>query len=361
MDVNILGAFNSTSYGAACINFIKSLDELGCRIAFKPLTTEEYVVQQHPELWQRIMKNCEMPNFKAPCLKIWHQWLLFESLGNGPRVAMTFFESDTFRPQEIHHLSNQDHLIVASTFGKRVIEGNGISTPVSVVPLGIDTDIFSAQNNWDRDEIRSKLGVKDDEFLFFTGGKNEYRKTHDLIPQMYSNAFSKNEKVRFLYATYNHCRSLEDNAAWFRQFEADPRAVVMKQRLATQVDLAKLIFASDCVFMPSRAEGWNMVLCEALAMDKPVISTANSAHVDFCRGPHTYLVDTPEQEECYDGVFFFGIGNWAKITEKVQENLIDRMRYVYHNDIRINPNDVKKEYTWQKCAQKLITTLKSVA
>jgi glycosyltransferase involved in cell wall biosynthesis len=113
---------------------------------------------------------------------------------------------------------------------------------------------------------------------------------------------------------------------------------------------------ADCGIFLSRAEGWNLELLEMMSMNKPVITTNYSAHTEFCNPSNAHLVDIDELESAYDGKWFFGYGEWAKIGPKQKEQAIELMRHVYKSNIRTNIAGLEtgKHYSWQNSARHLI-------
>ena len=77
---------------------------------------------------------------------------------------------------------------------------------------------------------------------------------------------------------------------------------------------------------PSLAEGWNLEALEMMACGKQVIITDFSAHTEFCTKENADLVSISDTEPAFDGKWFFGQGNWAKIGEKEILDLSAKMQ-----------------------------------
>ena len=85
----------------------------------------------------------------------------------------------------------------------------------------------------------------------------------------------------------------------------------------------------DCGVFPSRAEGWNLEALELMACGKNIIVTNYSAHTEFCNTENSMLVDIDDTEKAFDGIWFQGEGNWAKIADKQQEQISSYMKEVH--------------------------------
>jgi glycosyltransferase involved in cell wall biosynthesis len=93
-------------------------------------------------------------------------------------------------------------------------------------------------------------------------------------------------------------------------------------------DIAALIDACDCVVSLHRAEGFGLVLAEAMLMGKPVITTGYSGNLDFTTPDNAFLVsyqlkqvgsgNSPYPEHCM----------WA---DPSLEDAVEQMRQVYHS------------------------------
>ena len=111
---------------------------------------------------------------------------------------------------------------------------------------------------------------------------------------------------------------------------------------------------------PSRAEGWNLELLELMSCGKNVIATNYSAHTEFCNSENCFLIETTEQETAYDGKWFTGQGNWAKLSETVIQDLINNMQNVHQlkQNQELKPNQqgitTAEKFSWEESARKIL-------
>ena len=119
----------------------------------------------------------------------------------------------------------------------------------------------------------------------------------------------------------------------------------------------------DCGVFPSRAEGWNLEALELMACGKQVIITNYAAHTQFCNTKNSLLVDIDEKELAFDNKWFFGQGNWAKISEKQIQSIANHMSSVYNakktGSDMVNYEGIKtaNQFTWSKSAEKLLNNV----
>ena len=114
---------------------------------------------------------------------------------------------------------------------------------------------------------------------------------------------------------------------------------------------------ADCGVFPSRAEGWNLELLEMMAIGKQVIATNNTAHTEYCDEKNCLLIETPESEPAFDGVFFFGDGNWTALGDDQINKLAEYMREVHlkkkGGGLGVNVAGITtgEKYTWANTAK----------
>lgn len=347
MNINLSCPVNQTGYGISSLNILKALVKSGVDISYFPIGSPSVTNDQDYSIVLRCLQKSQTFDINAPCVKIWHQFDLASRIGRGEYIAYPFFELDTFNNIEKNHLRVPDKLIASSEWAKNVIHDNGINTPVSIVPLGVDSSIF------DHNIQRMRTN---DTYVFLTIGKWEVRKGHDILPDLFKQAFPNEKDVELWILAAEHTSSYstaEQIQDWKNLYKSDRIRVF--PGLKNHTDIANLIAESDCGLYMSRAEGWNLELLETMAMNKPAIATNYSAHTEFCNPDNCFLVDVQETELANDGKAFKGQGNWAKIGEKQINQCIDYMRYLYKNRINTNLHGLvtAKKYSWENSASQL--------
>jgi glycosyltransferase involved in cell wall biosynthesis len=339
-NLNINCPINQTGYGIASLNILKELNKK-YNVSYFPIGEPGVTNQLDFDIIKNVYEKQQSFDIHAPLLKIWHQFDLASHIGKGSYYAYPFFELDTFNNIEKKHMSIPDTLFVSSKWAQSIIYKNGIKTPTSVVPLGVDTDVFKP---------KPKIN---NNYIFLTIGKWEIRKSHDILPQIFKQAFPNEKDVELWILASENTNSYsnsEEIAKWKKLYYYPNIKVI--PGVNTHIDIADIISQSDCGLYISRAEGWNMELLETMAMNKPAIATNYSAHTEFCNSDNCYLIDIDSTEEAYDGKAFQGQGNWAKIEKKQIDQTIDYMRHVYKNRISTNENGLKTAqiYSWKNSA-----------
>lgn len=277
-------------------------------------------------------------NFKtdSPCFKLWHSNDFFTKVyGNGKFGGLSFFEIDKLTEIEKSSYELLDIIFMPSQWAKNILEENNIKKPIIVSPMGVDTSLFNSEIPEDKKQKNT--------YIFINIGKFEIRKGHDLLVDMFNDAFSENDDVELWMINHNPFLNQEQTNSWFDLYKNSKLSSKIRffPRIQDQKTLAKIMSYSDCGVFPSRAEGWNNEAIEMMAMNKPIIITNYSAHTEYCNKDNSYLVDIDNVEPAYDDIWFHGHGNWASIEQKQIDQFINYMQYVYKNNIRNNSNGLK--------------------
>lgn len=350
MNINLYCPIGGTGYGIAGLNIYKALTKTDNKITLFAMNSPNHCGENNLEILNQGILNQESFDPSAPCVKIWHQFDLANRIGTGKYFAFPFFEINKFNDREKHHLDSCDEIIVSCSWAKNIIEQNNINKKTHIVPLGVDRTIFNHEN--------FKDNHIDDKYIFITVGKWEKRKSHDIIIELFNKAFEPTDDVELWMVTSNPFLNNNLEQQWHDlALQSKMRQKIkLFPRIGTQEELANIMSYANCGIYPARAEGWNLDLLETMSLNKPVIATNYSAHSDFCNKENCYLVDVDELENAYDGLWFNGFGEWAKIDEKQKEQIVFYMRELYKNRTTTNIAGVEtaKKFSWENSAEKLL-------
>jgi glycosyltransferase involved in cell wall biosynthesis len=333
--VNLQSPLNSLGYGTVGLNVALALEKRGDNSALWPIGPVE-VPEEHHAALHRLISNRGAFDHKAASLKIWHQFDLAQHIGSGPRCAYPFFELDRLKPVEKHHLASQDIIFCPSQWAADVI-AHAIPhdcPKLAIARPGVDRKIF------EETEKENHIGTT----TFLCLGKFEVRKSHAELIEAFSKAFGPNHDVKLVMNCHNPCFPTQEacekyNKEW-SQYCKDVlgnRVEVIEKRLSSQKDVAKLIAHSDCVVLPSKAEGWNCEAVEAMSQGKQVILTNYSAHTEYATHENSRLIEIDEVEPAHDGVWFRAddaswgddAGCWAKWGQSQEDQLVEHLRAIH--------------------------------
>lgn len=300
------------------------------------------------------LENRETFSNNDACFKLWHGNDFFTKVyGSGKYGGLSFFEIDKLTNIEKQSYNLLDIIFMPSLWAKNILEEHGIKKPIVVCPMGVDTSVFDGITPEDKKQKNT--------YIFINIGKFEIRKGHDILVDIFNNAFDENDDVELWMINDNpflHQKQMEQWISLYKNSKLSSK-IRLFPRIPDQKQLSKIMSYADCGIFPSRGEGWNNEAIEMMAMDKPIIITNYSAHTQFCNKDNSYLVDIENIEPANDGKWFNGFGNWASIKEKEINQFIEYMKYVYKNNIRNNTKGLETaiSLSWYNTANTIYSNM----
>lgn len=360
MDVSIISPINDLGYGYTGLHIVDELMNLGHKVCLFPIG-QPACHPRHAVNIKQALANSDTFDVTAPCIRLWHQHDMSMFVGHSKHIGFPIFELDTFTEQEKHHLSSCDELFVCSTWAKNTvlqqIKNNiydyEMGQNTHVIPLGVDTSIFTPKKSTRKPTI------------FLNIGKWEIRKGHDILVDMFNYAFNPSDNVELWMMCHNGFLKPEEQKAWEDRYRNTRLGDKIRfiPRVDTDVQVAEIMQQADCGVFPSRAEGWNLEALEMMACGKDVIITNYSAHRQFCTTANSYLVSIDEVEPAFDGKWFFGQGNWAKLTTEHLQLFARHMVQVHEEKqeygMHLNEQGIETAnyFTWRKTAETIVKHL----
>jgi glycosyltransferase involved in cell wall biosynthesis len=349
---------NQTSYGYVGSYLIRGLSRLGVDIRYIPIGG----VSPDRTLLDEILPSLKRwdYDYKAPCVRIWHQHDLNPFYGKGSRIGLPIFELERFTDVESHSLRNPDDLIVCSEWAKSVIIEN-IPDRVNsthVVPLGYCSDIFKPCD--------MPFGTT----IFGNFGKFEKRKGHDVLWKIFNAAFEKEDDVALVMMPHNFFLDEEEHAQWVNKYRNSKlgKKIYFVNRVQHHAEVYGIMKGIHCGIFPSRAEGWNLEALELLACGKHLIITDCTAHTEFCNQDNSMLVKmSDEREPALDDKFFNGDFEWRTIGQDQIEQMVNYLRLVHkqQKEGSLRPNsagiDSVKKFEWGNVSQIFVDTIKRIS
>lgn len=358
MNINLIAPINQLGYGVAALNILTELvSSLEHRVALFPIGGSSQDVP--PDRVLIVKRGEALAGYydgTAPSVRIWHQNSLAEHVGHGPRVGFTFFELMQLKPNEVHHMTRLDRLVVASQWAADVCEEHDMPRPV-VAPLGVDREIFHEDIPVDR--------WSPDYTVFVNVGKWEVRKGHDVLISAFNKAFRPTDKVVLKLAPANPFIG-DANQRWVRACSGSgmgKQIYIHPERMQTQHEVAKFLRSADCGVFPARAEAWNLELLEAMSCGLPCIATRYAGHTEYADEGNCRLIAIDDYEDARDGVWFYGQGQWARLGDDQEGQLVGHMRAVHRlkQTGSLEPNragiETAKRFTWRATALALTGAL----
>lgn len=187
-------------------------------------------------------------------------------------------------------------LAISEVIHKNVLDTTPI-TPDRVVTLhdAIDTNVFSLQQA-DRQKVRNELGLSNDIVLIGFVGRFSPGKGHEELLEAARIISQKDQNVHFLVvgeASHGEQRYEQKIRALSRSLGIE-RTVTFA---GFRDDIPDVMAAFDIFAFPSHAESFGVVLIEAMAMERPVVSTNCDGVLDIVVDGRTGLYVQPRRAD----------------------------------------------------------------
>ncbi len=318
-------------------------------------------------------------------------------------ITYTMLES-----YSLHHFymkmmeSSYDHFICPTNFIKNMFAQYIDEKRISVVPLGIDRDIFYPGIK--QTDVRfKKVNLKDntidytDEkpsgFRFLSTARFSHRKGCDLTIKGFAQEFDRvKDDVSLVLFYLPENEGVPEHMTKrilqiLSQFDRDHVPPVFLSDEVRPTNEQNTPYSwGDCFVLPSRGEGFGLTPLEAAGCGLPVIASNSSGLSDFINDDTSFVVPVDHIEDIgkmengrYVGKYqewtrdFFHPHTWnckfsLMNTSGVINNISKHMRTVYSspNSMEIerkkkNLSDlIDKEYNWEIATKKLYDKLKEL-
>ena len=209
------------------------------------------------------------------------------------RVVRTVHHMDDFTTQvlidcQIKAIHEPDQLLVVSDHWRRLM-ADDYGLTADVVWNGVDLDRFSTYPADRAAALRSRIDVSDDRFLFLAVGGLEPRKGSIHLVRALAELKSRMPNPPAVAVLGGH--SFQDYESYRNEClrEIDALGLALDKDviiLGTVPDdeLVGWYHATDALAFPSTNEGWGLAVLEALAADRPAVTSDLPVF-------HEYLVD----------------------------------------------------------------------
>lgn len=246
---------------------------------FQPsdLGTDHYGIGRLPSLIHRLKPDIVVLLQDPWNVRGYLDNLLASQVNMPPMIAWLAVDSRNQKSaKELNH-SHLSHVVTWTEFGAKELIAGGYTGPLSIVPCGVDVDLFKPL---DKTESRIKvLGddysqLPDNPFIVGYVGRNQYRKRLDLTIEYFSDWIHRSN-ISNAYLMLHIPPTGEDHVdiiSLARYYDIGEKLIVSSPMRGFEESSMALIYNCFDVFLStSQAEGWNLPALESMACGIPVI------------------------------------------------------------------------------------------
>ena len=369
MEINWISPIMSPSgYANVNRNLVVAFVKLGVTVNLKNQKTWDVLTIADFHISQKdILESCLTNKFNLKYPVVYyttpHNWNKLKVEGSKYDIVGSMFEVDRV-PQEWVEVSKKvKEFWIPSIFNLETYYHSGIDvSKLHVMPLGVDTEFY--QPIPPRTVIKNKRT-----FSFILLSQWTYRKGFDVLIKAFVEEFKSKEDVCLIIKTYQANYSERCNDIVRKELVGyvgnNPHApILLWLGQLTPGEIRSFYNTGSCFVMPTRGEGWNLPLAEAMACEIPTIVTNWSAHKMFATNKTSYLIDYKLVDTDSNKLsWIFGGYKNSFCAEPDKEHLKKLMRYVYtHQDEAkqkavVGRQALQEHFTWEKAAKNIIHRL----
>lgn len=340
---------DTTGYGQAGIGYVRGLLNLGLDVQWQPVFwgsngLQFWTPSMSPQLLD-LVRSADLPD---PALRDLTAILAHTAaprdyhtvvahlvpeylpacLETGKRnFAYCTWESSRI-PAHWPAILNRYHgVLVPSQFNAEVFRSGGVTVPVHVVPH-IRRHAHDEVTPGQLAQLRSGLGIKAQDYVFYTIGAWMLRKDLPRLIEAFLEEFTHDEPVALCLKTSSrpvHFALPHEQGKTSLQLVHETMQRVSarsgRTRLPTVAVMAgdgvsgawidRLHRMGDAYISLARAEGWGMGAFDAAALGRPVLATGWSGYLDFLGTDHPGLIDYTLEAIDWPGTSYAADHCWA--------------------------------------------------
>jgi glycosyltransferase involved in cell wall biosynthesis len=331
--------FNFSGYGDEARAMILGLQQRGYPVTARSWGTDlpEFVDQlaaSAPDRLLALHQATQVP-LGHPFVSVLHVpgYAATRIHGASANVIRTMFETDSIPRDWVSRLNQMDEVWVPTSFNAETFAKAGVTTPIEVVPGGVDAKLF-------RPGLRPLRVPGARGTVFLSIFEWAFRKGWDVLLSAWAEAFGPGDDVSLVLRTaavegtvgtpLPIEQRIDGHLAALGKTRADVAPIIVLERPLSLADLPRLYAAADVYVSASRGEGWGRPMLEAMACRLPVIATRWSGNLDFMDDDNSILLDIEGLEAVdHRAEFAFYRGHrWAEpsvahLTEVLQRTAAD--------------------------------------
>jgi hypothetical protein len=350
-----------TGYAMSCREILLALDRRDVRVAYRYVYGPKTVFplaepEGFDEYRLNVFRSRPAPR-KPPVAVVYGQGDVFYRNQGRYKIGYTMLEVDGFPPEWVRQANRMDEVWVPTGFNRDGFVNSGLTRPIYTVPLGVNPHYFHPGMRG----FPNPLG----EFVFLSVFEWGERKGPETLVRVFNDEFAAGEPVRLLCKVVNRDRSLslKREVGRLGLRESGGKISYLVNLEFPHYQLGALYRSADCFVSPSRGEGWNMPLMEAMACGLPAIATDWGAHTEFLSEEIAYPLRIRKTVPAIAKCPYYKGFSWA---DPDPEHLRFLLREVYENREeaarrgRAAAAEMARRWTWDHTAQRVAERLATV-
>jgi glycosyltransferase involved in cell wall biosynthesis len=261
-----------------------------------------------------------------------------------------------------------ERIFAFTPYWKQCLKDQGITRPIDVILHGFEADVY---NQLPRNEIRKKLKLPEEAFIYLNVNRNQPRKRYDIMVMAFAELVAKYPtKPIFLMCI---CDKGDKGGWWI--FELYQRELKLRGLNVEMFANRLMLSSQDMVFKDedinvfynladvgvnsAEGEGWGLCNFEQMGVGVPQVVPNVGGFKEFCNAGNSVLVEA--KHRYYLPMVYSPVGGEAHSMESsdlcigMEEYLMDSEKRKAHGEAA---RKTVLGYTWERAAEPLIRRLR---
>jgi glycosyltransferase involved in cell wall biosynthesis len=261
-----------------------------------------------------------------------------------------------------------ERIFAFSNYWKKCLKDQEVNRPVDVILHGFESDMYKTLP---RTEIRKKMGIPEQAFIFLNLNRNQPRKRYDILIMAFVELIVKYPTKPILLMCI--CDKGEKGGWWL--FELFARELKMRGVALEQYAQRLMISAQEMSFTDEQinefynvadvgvntadGEGWGLCNFEQMGVGVPQVVSNVGGFKEFCKPDNSMTVQP--KHRYYLPTVYSPVGGEAEAVDPhdfclaMEEYLLDSEKRKTHGAAA---KACVQTYTWERCCEPLIRRLR---
>ena len=362
-------AYDGGGYSRMNREFMLGLTKLGAKVKWESMNSKN---DMDSETSAKLGKLCgtkvplDTPKIYGTTAPKHYTWERY-------KILITMMETKTLHPDYVYNCNCADDIIVPSHWCKKVFEESGVKKPLTVVPLGVNTKLYTP------DAPARSFNGKLKNYVFLSIFGWSLRKGYDVLLKAYLEEFTSDDDVSLLISSRYFGSTDKSKKDIIKNDIKGVVSTVRNKNLPhlsffgdslSDAAMPSLFTACNCSVLPSRGEGFSLFPLESGACGLPVITTRYSGQTDFLDDDNSYLIDVDGFGPCprsLEGISqYYENAEFPLLGKAAVEQTRYLMRHVYENQDEANAkakvlrDKILLNYDWENSSNQLYNALKGI-
>tara|TARA_R100001510_G_C7646210_1_gene203515 strand:- start:846 stop:1964 length:1119 start_codon:yes stop_codon:yes gene_type:complete len=206
------------------------------------------------------------------------------------RILIQPMDGTVIHPHIIEKINNFHYIVTPSNIGKELLENNGVTKPIKVIPNYYDDNLLGDDNGFFSSLFNEK------KYTFYTESTATHRKNINRTLRNFLKEFTEKDNVRLVIKLNEVSKSrVSVLKKLLKKYPNHPEVIIINKKLPKEY-LYSIKKGIDCYICLSYMEGFCIPLLDAVVLKKDIITldTKISGYRDFINKDNSILLPVKE-------------------------------------------------------------------